>query len=40
MRDYLIVSADPMDAAVEMAKGCPMLRGGATITVYETIALM
>jgi hypothetical protein len=33
---YSIISADPLDAAVDMAKGCPVPQGGATITVYET----
>ena len=37
---YSILSADSLDAAAEMAKGCPVLRGGATITVYETFAVM
>jgi hypothetical protein len=37
---YSIVSADPLDAAVDMAKGRPVLQGGATITVYETFAVM
>ena len=37
---YSIVSADSLDAAVEMAKGCPVLQGGAQITVYETFPVM
>ncbi len=37
---YSIVSADSLDAATEMAKGCPVLQGGAQITVYETFAVM
>jgi hypothetical protein len=37
---YSIVKADSLDAAVEMAKGCPVLAGGATISVYETFAVM
>ena len=37
---YSILSADSLDAAAEMAKGCPVLQGGATITVYETFAVM
>jgi hypothetical protein len=40
MTDYLIIGADSMDTAVDMAKGCPVLQGGATISVYETIAVM
>jgi hypothetical protein len=37
---YSIISADSLDAAVDLAKGCPVLQGGATITVYETFAVM
>jgi hypothetical protein len=40
MTDYLIISADSLDAAVDMAKGCPVPQGDATITVYETFAVM
>jgi hypothetical protein len=37
---YSIVSADSLDAATEMAKGCPVLQGGAEIEVYETFSVM
>ncbi len=37
---YSIISADSLDAAVDLAKGSPVLQGGATITVYETFAVM
>jgi hypothetical protein len=37
---YSIISADSLDAAVEAAKGCPVLQGGASIAVYETFAVM
>jgi hypothetical protein len=37
---YSIVTADSLDEAVEKAKGCPVLEGGAHITVYETFAVM
>ena len=37
---YSIISADSLDAAVDLAKGCPVLQGGATTTVYETFAVM
>jgi hypothetical protein len=37
---YSIIQADSLDAAVEMAKGCPVLQGGAQIAVYETFAVM
>ena len=36
---YSIVSADSMDAAVELAKGCPVLEIGGAVDVYETIAM-
>ncbi len=37
---YSIIKADSLDAAVAMAKGCPVLKGGAKITVYETFNVM
>lgn len=37
---YSIVEADSLDAAVKMAKGCPVLQGGAKISVYETLHVM
>jgi hypothetical protein len=37
---YSILKADSLDAAVDMAKGCPQLSGGGKITVYETFAAM
>lgn len=37
---YSIISADSLDDATEKAKGCPVLQGGASITVYETLAVM
>jgi hypothetical protein len=33
---YTIIAADSMDAAVQMAKGCPHLDSGGDVTVYET----
>jgi hypothetical protein len=33
---YSIVKADSLDAAVALAKGCPVLAGGATVLVSET----
>src|SRR5579859_4575401 len=32
---YTIIKADSLDAAAEMAKGCPVLQGGAKISVFE-----
>lgn len=37
---YSIIKADSLHAAVEMAKGCPVLQGGAQISVYETFEVM
>ncbi len=36
---YSIVKADSLDAAVEMARGCPQLKNG-NVTVYETFQVM
>jgi hypothetical protein len=37
---YSIIKADSLDQAVELAKGCPVLQGGASIDVAETFAVM
>jgi hypothetical protein len=37
---YSIIKADSLDEAVDKAKGCPVLQGGAQISVYETYAVM
>lgn len=37
---YSILTADSLDAATEMAKGCPVLQGGAEVEVYETFPVM
>ena len=37
---YSIIKADSLDAAVALAKGCPVLQGGASIQVAETFAAM
>jgi hypothetical protein len=37
---YTIISAAGIDAAVDMAKGCPILDGGGSIEVAETIPMM
>ena len=36
---YIIVKADSRDAAVGMAKSCPVLQGGSQITVYEAVEM-
>lgn len=37
---YSIIKADSLDAAVAIAKGCPVLHGGASVQVAETFAAM
>ena len=37
---YSIVEANSVDAAAELAKGCPVLTSGGQITVYETFNAM
>ena len=37
---YTIIKADSLNAAAEIAKGCPVLKSGAKITVYETLKVM
>ena len=37
---YSIVEAGSIDAAAELAKGCPVLSTGGQITVYETFNAM
>jgi hypothetical protein len=37
---YTILKADSLDGAVTLAKGCPVLQGGASITVHETLDVM
>lgn len=36
---YSIVSADNLDAAVELAKGCPVVEIGGAVDVYEVISM-
>lgn len=37
---YSIIRADSLDEAVSLAKGCPVLLGGASIQVVETFEAM
>jgi len=37
---YSVLKADSLDAAVELAKGCPVLAGGASVEVAETFNAM
>ena len=37
---YTILKAENLDQAVEFAKGCPVLLGGASVEVAETFEVM
>ncbi len=37
---YSIIEAESLDAAVKLARSCPVLQSGARITVYETMGMM
>jgi hypothetical protein len=37
---YSIVTAGSLDEATKIAKGSPVLQGGATVTVHETFEVM
>jgi hypothetical protein len=37
---YSIISADSIDQAVELAKGSPVLAGGSSVQVVETLPVM
>lgn len=37
---YSVISADTLDAAIALAKACPVLEDGATIEVCETFEAM
>lgn len=37
---YTILSADSIDEAATLAKGCPVLQGGASLTIHETFDVM
>jgi hypothetical protein len=34
---YSVIKADSLDAASALAEGCPVLKGGGSVDVYETI---
>ena len=36
---YGVISADSLDAAIEMAKGCPVLTDGGSVSVMETFEI-
>lgn len=37
---YSVIKADSLDSAVALAKGCPVLSGGASVEVAETFEVM
>jgi hypothetical protein len=37
---YSILTAENLDAAAELAKGCPVFANGGKVDVYETIPVM
>lgn len=37
---YSVLAADSLDAATELAQGCPVLGNGGSVEVYETIEVM
>jgi hypothetical protein len=37
---YSVLTAGSLDEATVLAKDCPVLQGGASVTVYETFAVM
>jgi hypothetical protein len=37
---YSVVSAGSLDAATELARGCPVLANGGSVDVYETLEIM
>ena len=37
---YSIIKADSLDTAAELARGCPVLRSGGQVSVYETFPVM
>lgn len=37
---YSIVEADSLDAAGDLAKGCPILTSGGSLDVYEVLPVM
>jgi hypothetical protein len=36
---YSVLQADSLAAAADLAKGCPLIGGGGTVDVYETIPM-
>ena len=39
LNGYSVISAGSLDAAIEAAKGCPLLANGGSVDVYEAIEM-
>lgn len=39
LNGFSIIAADSLDAASELAKGCPVIDDGGTVDVYEAIPI-
>ncbi len=37
---YTVIKADSLEEAVSLAKGCPVLKTGGMVSVYETFKVM
>jgi len=37
---YSIITAESLDEALGLAKGCPVLQGGASVEIHETFPVM
>ena len=37
---YSVIEADSLDVATKLAGGCPVLQGGATVTIFDTLEVM
>jgi hypothetical protein len=37
---YSVLKADSLGAATDLAQGCPVLSGGGSVEVYETLVVM
>ena len=37
---YSVLQADSLDAASDLARGCPVLGNGGSVDVYETLSVM
>jgi hypothetical protein len=40
LNGYIILSAESLDEAVEMAQRCPILQGGSDLSIFEITEVM